>query len=115
MDRPTVNPASKALLDFLRSNVLLDYHGNEINKPLHSNGHVSVLAVVGSKFPQRLSSLRFFYPEDVQKTFLRNVIFYKTHRATSQKTAFFIVTAVNTSNATYSRSAHSACVRTLSA
>jgi hypothetical protein len=29
------------------SNVLLCYHGNEINKPLHSNGHVLINAHVG--------------------------------------------------------------------
>jgi hypothetical protein len=28
----------------------LGYHGNEINKPLHSNGHVLIDAHVGSKF-----------------------------------------------------------------
>jgi hypothetical protein len=37
----------------------------------------------------------FLYPEDGGDTFLRNV---SLHGATSQKTAFFIVTAVNTSN-----------------
>jgi hypothetical protein len=31
----------------LRSNVLLGYHGNEISKPLHSNGHVLIDAHVG--------------------------------------------------------------------
>jgi hypothetical protein len=39
-------------------------------------------------------ALGFFYPEDGDNTFLRN-------GATSQKTAFFIVTAVKTSNLTY--------------
>jgi hypothetical protein len=39
----------------------------------------------------------FFYPEDWGDTFLRNV---GSHGATSQKTAFFIVTAVKTSNLT---------------
>jgi hypothetical protein len=28
-------------------NVLLGYHGNEINKPLHSNGHLLIDAHVG--------------------------------------------------------------------
>jgi hypothetical protein len=39
----------------------------------------------------------FFYSEDGGDTFLRNV---GSHGATSQKTAFFIVTAVKTSNLT---------------
>jgi hypothetical protein len=42
--------------------------------------------------------LGFFYPEDEGDTFLRNV---GVHGATSQKTAFFIVTAVKTSNFTH--------------
>jgi hypothetical protein len=33
--------------ELLRSNVLLWYNGNEINKPLHSNGHVLIDAHVG--------------------------------------------------------------------
>jgi hypothetical protein len=43
----------------------------------------------------------FFYPEDGGDTFLRNVDSYtKVYGATSQKTAFFMVTAVKTSNLT---------------
>jgi hypothetical protein len=33
--------------ELLRSNVLLCYRGNEINKPLHSYGHVLIVAHVG--------------------------------------------------------------------
>jgi hypothetical protein len=44
MDRPTENPASKALQYCC---VLLGYHGNEINNPLHSDGHVLIVAHVG--------------------------------------------------------------------
>jgi hypothetical protein len=40
----------------------------------------------------------FFYPKDGGDTFLRNVGPYKIYAATSQKTAFFIVIAVKTSN-----------------
>jgi hypothetical protein len=43
-------------------------------------------------------ALGFFYPEDGGDTFLQNVGFHKIY--TSQKTAFFIVTAVKTSNLT---------------
>jgi hypothetical protein len=40
-------------------------------------------------------------PDDGGAKFLRNVGFYKSHTAlTSQKAAFFIVTAVKTSNLT---------------
>jgi hypothetical protein len=39
-----------------------------------------------------------FDPEDGDDTFLRDVGFYKIHGATSQKTAFFIVTAVKNSS-----------------
>jgi hypothetical protein len=43
----------------------------------------------------------FFYPEDGGDMFLRNVGSRKDlHGATSQKKAFFVVTAVKTSNLT---------------
>jgi hypothetical protein len=43
----------------------------------------------------------YFYPDDGRETFLRNVGSHKTYRmATFKKTAFFIVTAVKTSNPT---------------
>jgi hypothetical protein len=43
----TCNRSTQYVTELLRSNVLLCYHGNEINKPLHSNGHVLIDAHVG--------------------------------------------------------------------
>jgi hypothetical protein len=40
------------------------------------------------------------YPDEKGVKFLRNVGSYKSHTVTSQKTPFFIVTAVKTSNLT---------------
>jgi hypothetical protein len=48
MDRPTENHASNSVTVLLRSNVLLVAMKNEINKLLHSNGHLSIVAHVGS-------------------------------------------------------------------
>jgi hypothetical protein len=46
-----------------------------------------------------------FHPDDRGDTFLQNVGSYKTpHDATSQKTPFFIATAVKASNPTYNES-----------
>jgi hypothetical protein len=46
----------------------------------------------------------FFYPEYGGDTFLRNVSLQNLYGPTSQKTAFFIVTFVKTSNLTKHRS-----------
>jgi hypothetical protein len=48
MDRPTENHASNSVTVLLRSNVLLVAMKNEINKLLHSKGHLSIVAHVGS-------------------------------------------------------------------
>jgi hypothetical protein len=52
-----------------------------------------------SKRPTLSSLAYFFYSEDGGDTFLRNFSSYKIHTAPHpKKTAFFIVTAVRTSN-----------------
>jgi hypothetical protein len=43
---------------------------------------------------------RFCHPDEGGARFLRNVGSYKPHDVTTQKTPFFIVTAVKTSNLT---------------
>jgi hypothetical protein len=56
----------------------------------------------GTKVSRWLQSARgFFYPEDGGDAVLRNVGLHKIYMATSQKTAFFIVTAVKTSTLTF--------------
>jgi hypothetical protein len=45
-DNQHISAAMQQMMQ-LCSNVLLGYHGNEINNPLHSNGHVLIVAYVG--------------------------------------------------------------------
>jgi hypothetical protein len=66
-------------------------------EPACESGRILQFAATCSRW---FLAYEFFYPEDGGDTFLRNVGSQDLHGATSQKTAFFIVTAVKTSNLT---------------